>query len=728
MHRKIWGSLVLVLTILTSTPLVANAADTVPEGINLESVFDASFTTFEDQQKNAAHVPAGSPNMVEITNDKSQVGAIWSNEQHKFKLHEEKHVSMWIYFGKKTNYAGDGIAFVLHNDSNKTRAIAKDVRNNNGQSLGVWGKNSANSSQEVAKNAIQNSWALEFDTYRNDTLSDGSGLDLKVPKGQSHVYAGFPGKPETYLPIPKKSKTYYLANNEHAKPISNLVDGQWHHLSLDWYPPVANSNQGTMHYKFNDKIYRGADSAAGNIAEDTVKINLDETFGSDVQEVYWGFTGSTGNNAEIARVVFESVPDLVNLKSTQQVVNLTTQQVLASTADGSIPASNHVNVNDKLEYTFASEHEGGQAWKNVHLTLPPIDNLVVSKVEVYQYPKDTQNVVPKKSWHSWPSNQTIISELVKTGEHLEVKVTGEVKKPTATNAQVKVVQKQPVIFNAPNGQIKFEVPPTALIDNKRYAYGFWPNKKNHAINRIDENDDITVKTTITYAGSVDTRAFNQIVMVGEDDREICRFKNADKKGASPAELYFLMGDDHDNVNSKSLEFTIPYQDYHEKLANLFRVGKHPLAFYVADKNNRQVSNYIYLDLTIQGQLKLVVSPQMVFESITLTGQDRELAPQEKSGWYLKILNHGKQDWNLQADVEQLKPQGNSSAKESVGELYFQGVAGEPIASSNNTKMNKNLEHDIGSQLKGKLRLKIFGSAPAGEYSAKIIWTLKSTPA
>ena len=110
--------------------------------------------------------------VIKMTNTNYQVGGIWSNlsEDNFFNIKENQTASMWLYFGsyKNSNYPdslfpGDGMAFVMHNDSRGTNAhsIGKDkdgtIEPGNGETLGVWGTdwdwyetNTAN----IAKNAV----------------------------------------------------------------------------------------------------------------------------------------------------------------------------------------------------------------------------------------------------------------------------------------------------------------------------------------------------------------------------------------------------------------------------------------------------------------------------------------------------------------------------------------------------------------------------------------------
>ncbi|MCF7522991.1 hypothetical protein L3X07_05785 [Levilactobacillus brevis] len=107
-----------------------------------------------------------------VNNNTYQFGSIWSTDENYFDLTQDETASMWLYFGNQGTQAADGMAFVLQNDPRGVPAIpdyptpGKAI----GETLGVWGVDMAKrqgSVDKLAQTAIQDSWALEFDTNRN---------------------------------------------------------------------------------------------------------------------------------------------------------------------------------------------------------------------------------------------------------------------------------------------------------------------------------------------------------------------------------------------------------------------------------------------------------------------------------------------------------------------------------------------------------------------------------
>jgi len=183
---------------------VANAGETAyndytsalagaPQGVDLNSdeykdyFWHGDDATGATGANSAALVDAGSTGAntsairISRAGDTNTWGAIWSNDK-VFDLMKPQTASMWVYASTEAAYVkaglGDGMAFVLQNSGDGVHAFSKagmpDKDNNTvytpgtGESMGVWGMDPKDwHSTDLAKNAISNSWALEFDTFNN---------------------------------------------------------------------------------------------------------------------------------------------------------------------------------------------------------------------------------------------------------------------------------------------------------------------------------------------------------------------------------------------------------------------------------------------------------------------------------------------------------------------------------------------------------------------------------
>ncbi|MCH4123951.1 MAG: hypothetical protein LKH74_09870 [Levilactobacillus sp.] len=197
-------------------------------------------------------VEAGSPSgdknsaiQISKASRQNSWGAIWSKKT-VFDLTKPETASMWIYASTEQQYLkdwgiGDGMAFVLQNSKDGVNAFSKattlDEGKNDvvtpgvGESMGVWGMDPEDwNKTQLSDNAIDHSWALEFDTFGNDfnpasfssqwdlndrapssfdlgkyynSFDDSSGnpntdIGGTIPSGENHIASNYPGSPSTY--------------------------------------------------------------------------------------------------------------------------------------------------------------------------------------------------------------------------------------------------------------------------------------------------------------------------------------------------------------------------------------------------------------------------------------------------------------------------------------------------------------------------------------------------
>jgi len=266
---------------------VLNGTNPVPDGIKN---VDTWFTPADlGSHSNSAEVllPKTGRNktnqaVVKITEvgNSDTFGAIWSkrdqtdsSNNNYLDISKHQTMSMWLYFGgvAKANQTagGDGMAFVLQNSTAGTNAFNNDSVTGNGigdgaggQTLGVWGPvvdsrvlstfHQHNTPQILANRAIQNSWALEFDTFHNAPMSNenkdkNSNFDEDTST-INHIASNFPASPNTYDFSASDVDTYgpkmnHLGLIERKDKRNFLSDGAWHHLTMTWLP--AGTNNGS---------------------------------------------------------------------------------------------------------------------------------------------------------------------------------------------------------------------------------------------------------------------------------------------------------------------------------------------------------------------------------------------------------------------------------------------------------------------------------------------------
>ncbi|MGM0838267.1 MAG: L-type lectin-domain containing protein [Bacillota bacterium] len=277
-------------------------------------------------------------NIVQVTpNTTNQKGAIWSTEANKLDLTKDFNASMYIYFGNQGANAADGMAFVMHNDSRGTNALSP----HSGSGLGVYAGQSHGASKT---DGIQKSFAVEFDTFINNNGSDGY-FDTNTTKG-NHVAWSYPGKASTYIDYQPGMFDYRRTmkhndidgSSNGVQYPGTLSNDSWRKFTVNW-----NATTSILTYQLEGQ------------ASENVPINVQNVFESN--QVYWGFTGSTGSRYQNNRVTFDEIPGLVNAEVKETI----TKKNGTVVDDGA-----QVNTGEELTYTINAKYlSGKQDWNNI---------------------------------------------------------------------------------------------------------------------------------------------------------------------------------------------------------------------------------------------------------------------------------------------------------------------------------------------------------------------------
>jgi len=341
------------------------------------------------RRNNAKIIPSTNPkhpdtSIIQMTNAEHQTGAVWSNmsKDNYFDLDHEQTASMWIYFGRTTNIPADGMAFVLQNDPNRENSIAlsADGVPVNGQSMGVWGADwdiSNKFPNELSQTAIQNSWALEFDTFANISIGDdddhkltGEGTAFDYYITHNHIMGNYPADSSTYKHYTNRSNKNYFrlshnqTNTRFPPNNTSFVDSKWHHITIKWKPNSNDNTKGELTYIYNDKNPTTGKPSKGytisNSQEiDTTKFGL--TNGN--KKLYWGFTGSTGDYSENNLIVFESLPSFVDAKVDSTIYDNSKGIQIDDT-------HNIVDSNSDITYSFSLNYKGWEKdWNKINASL-----------------------------------------------------------------------------------------------------------------------------------------------------------------------------------------------------------------------------------------------------------------------------------------------------------------------------------------------------------------------
>ncbi|WP_099974562.1 lectin-like domain-containing protein [Lactobacillus terrae] len=399
-----------------------DALKNAPRGINLYDVMTVgNFRgngSFMDQATNPDSLGTG---IAVVTNQKSKQCAIWSNPNYAFDLNKDQKLSMWLNFGDSKN-PGDGMAFVLQNDSSGTGAYA-----GKGESMNVWAVDRVpdqGSTAVIANSAISNSLAIEFDTYvdnNNDLKHAGTStsFDTGIANGDQYIAWNYPGDINTYNqfydrdPLAFFNKKYwYSMNHNDFEGDLRLTDGKWHHLTIVW-----DKKDQTLKYSFNDKNMDGSDAEYDN-DNFTKTIKVDKSkFNSDNDKLIWGFTGTSNASTQNNFVVMETVPSDIYTESNITVHN--------DTYGDDIGDNGYIGVGNRIPYSYNLNYkEGGRPWKDISASIPLPNNVALDKFQVSYPDGSVQNIDLNNIDSKNQMDFKLDKPMKKSGDKIQVNLSG----------------------------------------------------------------------------------------------------------------------------------------------------------------------------------------------------------------------------------------------------------------------------------------------------------------
>lgn len=715
-NRRRLYMLMMITVILASgwlmlKPQPAYAVDTdgglakglakVPQGLPLSKYFTIG-TNSAKQVKVMAPTGGSAVNteVVKLTDGGDQSASIWSNDDFDFNLNADQTASMWLYFGTKggttatANSAGDGMAFVLQNGSTSVTPDYGTV--SAGETLGVWGVDTAGTNNlpaTVSGKAIPNSWALEFDTYLNNTTTfDGTGqassFDADTSGGtlaNPHIASNYPGDAGSYT-MQKKSngaiffpKTRYYATLNHKGVLQGsdfryLADGNWHHLTIHY-----NHTTKAMTYTFNDKNPDTGVSQTGQSAT----VTLDPTkFKSSTGKLRWGFTSSTGYYWEPNLVAFEKIPDLVNADATVTMTDVTKNKP--------INAVDTINGNDHVKLAYQLDYKSGSTdWEDIvaDLDLPTGLTYQSAKIDYTTGASETVDL-------SGLSGQELSHKLghaLNEGNHQAVlTLTGTANNETTSvdNATSQFRGTQAVVQATTNNfeikQADLKLTPTSNSQGVSSGQDAKVTGIISAANKTLVNNELTVHATLNGTALADTK---------------------------------LTG----NGSDGAFTITVPAA----KLNN----GANTLTLSASDADG-VTSNEATVILTV-GSLRFTqVSGDAVFSG-ELTGQT--MAYQRNGNLDIQISDTRRKgaEWQLLVSTTPLTDQ---TGKDLAGNLIYVSdnqtltlsSAGQAVLTHVNT--GSNIKTDVTSDWTANqgLLLQTRSDATPGQYTGEVTWTLQNT--
>lgn len=384
-----------------------------------------------------AGAPQGEPgfNYVQINDGTTtnSSGGVWFNKPVSFTRSFRLEMAFFI---DNTDTDSDGLTFVMQ--SSGLNALANQA----GPTIGVWAD--VGGTDPLSSGAIPQSFAIEFDTYYNNTTTvlGGSMLDRDVPNSH-HIAWNFPGSNDAYttdgwLIIDK------VLNHRDTVSVSDISDGQWHLFTVVFDQP----NQ-TLQYTVPDF---GVDVIVP--VDDTFKANLNLTNNAPV---YFGFTGANGGYVQEKAVAFVDVEGLVDMTVRTGVFEKEPVKLLLDT--------------------------------ETNLTQPAtVDNSKTITYATYLSYKDTSDLADLESGITlsslFPEGLSLVPEAVYFGKASEIMVNGL---PEGGNALPFVIE---------NGQLAVTLPD--MVKGNEYIVHF---SVNYTEAPFDQNLDAAIPVQTTFNGN-----------------------------------------------------------------------------------------------------------------------------------------------------------------------------------------------------------------------------------
>lgn len=718
------GGLFFVGEIVVSADVdLDTALKSTPQGIPLKRYFEIG----NSRHNHAAVVKsrnseAQNTDVVQLTDDTDQVGTIWSTESNPFDLGREQVISMWLYFGNRgsastdqespeNNRAGDGMAFVLQNDPRGTAATTKmPPLIMRGENLGVWGFDDGAKDDEaltrLANSAIQSSWALEFDTHLNaksqynDLTSWGDSYDWNGQYGGlrfPHIASNYPSRKESY----QRDQVYRAWYATDWRPrvslkhdgliaghnFNFLSNGSWHHLTIRYEPERhGNADVGDMTYIFDDKDPITGAPQAGR-SQNVAIFKSQITDEAHPHTARWGFTGATGENYENNLVVFDQVPDLVDVSAQANLTDLSQQK--------SVHEGDTVKEGDQVKLDYTAKYIDGKSdWHDVvaHLKLPRHIAYRGGTITYAGGAQETVEILPQGS-----SQITLVRKLARAlnKDYSQVKISldGEVETGAA---QVATTTSN---FNG------FEAVAEATV----------PSFKVEPLQYLNLN--LTSPLTQTIDEGDQVKLTGQVTMLEEDRRNSDLTFHVAVNGREVAQT-ILPDEDPLGVIDQTVATALLDQD------------KNAVTVWVTD-TQQHVSNKVSLTAFL-GRLALKSVTDCITFKGQLNGQRQRLIREQPFEVTVEDTRSASDGWHLEATATPLR----QNHRPLAGQLIYVAGKDTKFLTSSDAQSVLHHHHAEGStetvtRLKDDvntgLLLQVDAGAVAGTYSGTITWALCNTP-
>lgn len=310
-----------------------------------------------------------SPLVYELPNQNGQSLATYmQSTNNSFDLTKDQTLSFWIYMPTSSEAApNDGMAFFLTPHANATNSGSAG-----GMQLGVWGNPQTSGSQIYAypwKTAMEDSYAIEFDTYQNRDW-----LDKGIGQGVTDTIGGaYPAQQSTY-----PSPNGYYNNSQIKTDGSNgegmnmtgaikgnlgTIGGAWRHITMKY-----TTSDHKIQLWYGDRSLSSisdttADSESNGL---TQWYKLDRTKLGNTDKLYYGFASATKTDKNL--VIVDTDTNLLSANATATITDDTKGETINN-------SSYVVRGGESLTYQYKVNYQtsttpAGLYKARIHTVLP----------------------------------------------------------------------------------------------------------------------------------------------------------------------------------------------------------------------------------------------------------------------------------------------------------------------------------------------------------------------
>lgn len=811
-------SFVAFLFTATSTiaaPTVSQVYNAAPDGLNISDYMTGVEKYNDGTINNVKIYKSGSSygnksDIIQLMTDQSgasskQLSSIWGKRpddpgstddkiDNYFDLSKKQTVSAWIYLGDKDGYPSgtanndtakslpDGLAFVLQDDARGSRAIATTNSGESafGETLGVWGSsgqsgNNSTISRNLGLTAIQNSFALEFDTLQNNTpitsilgkddFFDGGYYNgSQMAKGQ-HIAWNYPASTEiwsgdTLTPSPNNNVdvpyTYmsnyyslglispYYYGLVHRDSLQNIdltgqytVADSWQHFRLTYTPPASGSTVATISYVFNDKTYDGKIKPYTQYnKKNNRQIDIARFMKNGNTKVRWGFTASTGspNSAPSTfAAIMQEMPNTANIDTTTKLYDL-------SQYDSNGNLGREISDLDKKETLEAID----PATKNPEYNVANGDNLRFDYNLTYNSGfagtggEITTAISLPKSVDFTPDADNNIGQIVYSGfsddsKNKTVKISASDIENDVLNLNLQTMDTEGQIAKIELfGKANATTTPTKVL-GQHVSY-----KSLHFIDDVMSpsfliNDRLNLSTKDNLdLGSIDIKSTDNNQVDLNLTTNYAGGSSFDTKGVT---LYTQIDDKTPTTSNISTSDGKSSYDIANNIANSTQfsasylgVGDHKIKVYVIDSLKR-VSDPIVYTVNVKGkELKLLVDDIYSFQNINYKSSTGFV--KRNGDWKVSVLS-ADTPWTLTASAADLTLEGDKS--QTIGPLFYRDKNNNDFSMANQTPVIASDDNtsaatkttDVSGNWGNEDGILLQNNTvkPAGKYSGVIKWNL-----